>query len=302
RAAKGYRRLGDTVSREDEGDCNQVRKALRWAGLLVVTAAALLIYAFFEARHDPVLRTTTISLVGLPPGNPPLKVALISDTHLASPDNSVERLNRLVDQVNSGRPDIVLLAGDYIGEGKHFSDWPSRKEAVAPFARLKPKLGVVAVLGNHDHWADAREVAQALSAVGATVLINQAVRLGPITIGGIDDDFVGKADAGATIRQARELGGPLLLLTHSPDIFPELPAGSVLLAGHTHCGQVTVPFVGAPYVPSRFGNRYRCGRYDESGKTLIVSSGIGTSVIPLRFGAMPDWWLLTLVPPRGPTI
>jgi predicted MPP superfamily phosphohydrolase len=92
------------------------------------------------------------------------------------------------------------------------------------------------------------------------------------------------------------MGGAALYLTHSPDIFPQLTSGAVLFAGHTHCGQVAIPFLREFYIPSRFGDRYRCGRYEEEGKTLVVSGGIATSVIPLRLFAPPEWSLITIVP------
>ena len=87
------------------------------------------------------------------------------------------------------------------------------------------------------------------------------------------------------------------MLSHSPDPFPALHGDvTLMLAGHTHCGQIQLPFLGALFTESRYGRRYACGRMEEYGHTLIVSAGLGTSIVPLRLGARPDLWLITLGP------
>ena len=91
--------------------------------------------------------------------------------------------------------------------------------------------------------------------------------------------------------------GPRLVLSHSPDIVPLLPARiPLVLAGHTHCGQIRLPLVGRISTASRFGERYACGRIDEAGRTILVTAGLGTSIVPLRYGVPPDLWVVTLGP------
>ena len=128
---------------------------------------------------------------------------------------------------------------------------------------------------------------------------NTAVRAGPLVIGGLDDAFTGHADLDATIHAMAGLGGEPVLLSHSPDPFPQVP-GSVrlMLAGHTHCGQIRLPFVGAVSYMSEFGDQYACGVVVEQGKTLVVGAGLGTSILPLRLGAVPDMWVITLTPAK----
>jgi predicted MPP superfamily phosphohydrolase len=261
-----------------------------------VPIAGLLLAAFMfaEARRIPVMRTAMVALPGYPADARPLRVALLTDTHMAGPDQSPERLRRIVAAIDAAHPDLILLGGDYMSERKFVGRDYSPEEAVAPFADLRAPLGVVAVLGNHDIWDAPDAVSEALDRLGIPVLRNQAIRRGPLAIGGIDDAHTHHGDIAATLAALRDLGGAPLLLSHGPDVFPELPAGAVLLVGHTHCGQVALPLFGAITVPSRYGTRYACGRYEEGGKTMIVSGGVGTSVIPLRFAAPPDWWLVTL--------
>jgi predicted MPP superfamily phosphohydrolase len=266
----------------------------RLAGILLIGGVALLVFMFAEARRMPVMRTATVALPGYK--GRPLRVALLTDTHMAGPDQSPERLARIVAAIDAAKPDLILLGGDYLGEPKLFGRAYSPEQAVAPFAGLRAPLGIVAVLGNHDYWDAPGAAAAALGRLGIVLLRNQAVRRGPVVLGGIDDSQTHHADVAATLAAVRGLGGPALLFSHGPDVFPHLPAGAILLTGHTHCGQVALPFYGAVIVPSDYGTRYACGRYDEDGKTMIVSGGVGTSVIPLRLAAPPDWWLVTVKP------
>ena len=127
------------------------------------------------------------------------------------------------------------------------------------------------------------------------MLENDAMQAGPLAVGGIDDDFTGRSDVPRTLARLARLQGPKLLLSHSPDPFPDLPPDvELMLAGHTHCGQVALPFIGAVKTMSRHGKRYACGVIRERGRTLVVTAGLGTSGLPLRLGAVPDMWLLTL--------
>ena len=134
------------------------------------------------------------------------------------------------------------------------------------------------------------------------MLENKAVRRGPLLIGGSGDTVSGHAKLGGVINAMRRLErggpGPRVYLSHSPDIIGWLPPGrALLLAGHTHCGQVVLPLIGPLFDASRTnGNRYLCGVIRSGARTVIVSAGVGTSNTPIRFGASPDLWLLTLGP------
>jgi hypothetical protein len=224
---------------------------------------------------------------------------LLTDTHMGGPDQSPARLGRIVEAVNALRPDLILLGGDYKGEAKLPGFSYSREEAAAPLARLKAPLGVVAVLGNHDHWDDAGAWTALLQRAGIEVLRNRAVRRGPIVVGGIDDAYTGHDDVDATLASARALDGPLVLLSHGALPFRRMaPPIPPFLVGHSHCGQIALPFLGAVYLPYKHPIRYACGRYDEPGKTIIVSGGVGTSNLPLRLNAPPDYWLITFRAPQ----
>lgn len=272
-----------------------MRKLMTVVLILLLIVAGLYLYARMEARWDPIVRTAAIKLPRWPKGIKPVRAVLISDIHIGSHAMDAARLNRIVDEINALRPDIVLIAGDFIyGHDPHGAK--KKGEAlVAPLKRLHPPLGVVAVLGNHDHWTGPDDVTSLLAQAGITVLVNDVTARGPIVIGGVDDDYTGHADIAATMAKLRPFEGARIILTHSPDIAPRLPGDvHLLLAGHTHCGQGVLPFYGPVENVSRFKNRYRCGLVIDPGLAVIVTGGLGTSGPPLRFGAPPDLWLITI--------
>lgn len=265
--------------------------------LLLILSAGFLFWGYWQATRDPIVRSATVSLPGWPAGEKPVRAVLLSDLHVAGPDMPPERLARIVAQANSLRPDIVMIAGDLVSDKNLATRHYPADEAVAPLKGLRAPLGTVAVLGNHDHWRDAAAFHRALPQAGVSLLANQAIRRGPLAIGGIDDDFSGHARIARTMAALRALDGPRIALSHSPDIAPELPADMTLvLAGHTHCGQISLPLIGRLATASRHGERYACGRISEGTRTIIVGAGLGTSILPLRYGVPPDLWLVTLGP------
>jgi hypothetical protein len=195
---------------------------------------------------------------------------------------------------------VVLIAGDLVSD-RHFSTRIyGTAESIAPLGALRPRIATVAVLGNHDHWRKEGESRKALDKAGIIVLDNSAVAVGPLVIGGLDDAFTDHDDPQATVARMRALRGAKLMLSHSPDPFAKLPRDiGLMVAGHTHCGQISLPLIGPLTSYSDYGNRYACGIIRGRGKTLIVGAGLGTSMLPLRLGAPPDMWLLELGPVRS---
>jgi uncharacterized protein len=171
-------------------------------------------------------------------------------------------------------------------------------DAVAPLNHFKAPLGVVAVLGNHDHGAGAAAFRKAFHDTDITLLTNEAIRRGPLIIAGLDDRFSGHADLSKTRRSLDAIGpGPRLLLTHAPDVARYLPFHvDAMLAGHTHCGQIDLPFIGMPANDGHSFAWLPCGRLDIGGTPLFVGAGLGTSIIPFRIGAPRDVWLIRFGP------
>jgi uncharacterized protein len=265
--------------------------------LLVASGLLLACWAYGTAIADPVVREADVALPGWPDGAPPVRAVLISDIHVAGPDMPPARLERIVGQMNALEPDVVLIAGDFISDKRTSTRHYGQREAAAPLAGLRAPLGVFAVLGNHDHWRDLAGARAALAAANVRLLDNAAAQAGPLAIGGLDDAFTHHDDLPATLAAMRALPGARILLSHSPDPFPGVPQDvGLMLAGHTHCGQVRLPFFGAVSTMSRYGQRYACGLVRARARALIVTAGLGTSGLPLRLGAVPDLWLIHLGP------
>lgn len=273
--------------------------AMRWLlGLLIlfgVTVAVVAGLAYRNARADPVVRRATVEMPDWPAGARPVTAVLISDIHIGSAAMDADRLTRIVAQIDALHPDIVLIAGDLIFGHDRGNAARYAPRLVAPLAGLKPRLGTIAVLGNHDWWTGAGEVTAALRSAGIMVLENQAVRVGPLAIGAIGDRMTHHDRSAATVVAMLALGGAPVILSHGPNIAPILPPGvPLLLAGHTHCGQGIL--FGRALGRQPYLRRYRCGIVRDGGRATIVTGGPGTSVVPFRIGAPPDLWLLTLGP------
>ncbi len=267
---------------------------------------SLVAIGLHQAVADPMRRSVSLTLPGLQENAPPYRIALLSDIHIGNRAMSPERLTRIVAAVNGAKPDLVVITGDFVnGHGGQIASDPA--DLVAPLRQLKPRDGTFATMGNHDHWTDLPAIKSALEQAGITVLSNQARQIGPLVLLGFDDRYTGHADLAATMAEAKGLTGVPVAINHSPDLAPELPGEvPLLLAGHTHCGQVVFPVIGslAPIFGRLMGDRhyyfprYQCGIVREGSRTTVVTAGLGSGSIPLRIGAAPDWWLVTLQSPR----
>jgi uncharacterized protein len=266
--------------------------------LALIAGVSLTVYMYQVAKRDPIIHRSQITLTNWPKDQPKLKILLASDVHVAGPDMPPERLAGIVAQIAKLEPDIVLFAGDFVSDKALSTHKYSSDEALAPLGSLRPPLGSLAVLGNHDHWRNKTAITNALVANGVEVLNNNATKVGPLIIGGLDDDFTGNSDLPKLLSHMAEYDGIRVILSHSPDAFPDIPDDVPLtLAGHTHCGQIALPFFGPLATASRHGDRFACGKIMEGKKTIIVGAGLGTSILPLRLGAVPDMWLISLGPP-----
>lgn len=284
------------------------RRTERWrigAVAATIVLATALVIGHREARSDPVVRRTTMALPDWPRGQPAVTVALIGDIHVGSRAMDTPRLNRIVDQINALAPDLVVIAGDFVFGHDPQAAAGYATMLTAPLSRLRTPMGTVAVLGNHDHWTVPAAVARALRRAGATVLANQAVERGPLAIVGIDDAFSGHALPARAMASALPLRGARVVVSHAPDVIGQLRTGEapLVLTAHTHCGQAVLfglTVTRSPLTGQRlFDPHYRCGIVHDPDRTVIVTAGLGTSIAPIRIGAPPDLWLITLGPSRG---
>jgi predicted MPP superfamily phosphohydrolase len=267
-----------------------------------IVAIALLVAPFLVAVWafgiEPGMLVVRHPRIELPGWKSELRIAVLSDLHIGSPHVGLDKLRTIVEKTNAENPALVVLLGDFVTGG------PNRRGGVRGGGFVEPEhiaqelkalrapLGVYAVLGNHDWWYDGERVGKALTDAGIPVLENRAVHVGPIWLGGIADFWTREPDVAGTLQQVTS-DDPVVLITHNPDIFPEVPARvSLLLAAHTHGGQVNLPIVGRVVTTSRLG--YVAGEYVERGRHLFVTTGIGTSILPVRFGVPPEIVILTV--------
>jgi len=268
----------------------------RVALTLIVLGLGLVAKAWHDTMRAPMVQRLVVESKHLPAGAEPVTIAFLTDIHVAGPDMPPSRLAEIVTQVNALEPDLVAITGDLVSEKRTATHIYTAREIVAPLGGLTATHGVVLVPGNHDHWFDWPALKSELAEFPQiTVLENEARMIGPFAIAGLDDDYTDRADVGATAEAMRPLTGIRLWLTHSPDVFPSIPVDAdLVLAGHTHCGQIAYPWGGSPATMSEYGQTYACGGVEQHTKVLVTSAGIGTSVLPIRLFTAPEVWVVEL--------
>jgi uncharacterized protein len=267
---------------------------------LLAPAAALAAYAAWIEPRRLELRRVELTLPRWPAALDGLRVGILTDLHAGVPHAGLDAAERVAATLVAERPDLVCLLGDFLDRRALFSrplDPRALMARLAPLADVP--LGAFAVLGNHDWYAGAWPIVDALEEIGATVLEDSAAPAGDdgLWIAGVGDYRVRGARVDRALMPVPE-DAPVLLLSHDPDAFPHVPERvSLTLSGHTHGGQVGIPRLRRPFVPSRYGERYLRGHVVEGGRHLLVSSGIGTSGLPVRFLRPPEVISLTLRAP-----
>lgn len=256
----------------------------RW----VLTAARI----HGEARSISVTRSE-IALPGLPAAFDGLTVAFLSDLHCGD-QTTRAFLERVVDETNRLKPDLILLGGDYVTEGTDYI-----RPVGKILSRLRAPLGTYGVLGNHDFYADATGVRTALKRAGVVAVDNGGRWLtrgdSRLRIAGVGDLWEDVPDLGAALAGT----GPndtVILLSHNPDYAMEItdPRVGLVLSGHTHGGQIQLPRVGALITNSRYGRRLAAGLTRIRSFHLYVSRGLGTVMLPFRYNCPPEITFLTL--------
>lgn len=273
-----------------------------------IVATTLLVAPFLVAAWafeiEPGMLVVRHLRMELPGWQSDLRIAVLSDLHVGSPHVGLDKLRTIVERTDAENPALVVLLGDYViggpnrGGGIRGGGFVEPEPIAEELKKLRAPLGVYAVLGNHDWWYDGERVGKALNDAGIELLENRAVHVGHIWLGGIADLWTRDPDVAGTLRQVMG-DDPVVLITHNPDIFPEVPARvSLTLAAHTHGGQVNLPLIGRVVTTSRLG--YTAGEFVEQGRHLFVTTGIGTSIMPVRLGVPPEIVILTVGPSSDP--
>jgi uncharacterized protein len=279
---------------------NRRRLVLGGLGLAGIAGGTTAAYAAGVEPFDLVITRYR----PVPPGWPAdrrLTIAVIADLHAGGPNMGLAQVRAAVDATQSLRADLIVLLGDYFATHRFVTERVPHAAWAAELKRLSAPLGVWAIFGNHDWWHDIDGTRRALARVDIPVLENEAVLIGApgarFWLAGLGDTiafrhghgrFSGVDDLPGTLAKITT-GDPVILLVHEPDAFIQVPPRVALtLAGHTHGAQVRLPLVWPQFVPSRYGARFAYGHIVEDHRHMIVSGGLGTSIVPARLGVPPE--------------
>ena len=266
--------------------------------LIVLVIIALVIYFSISIAKN---LKTEINRVQIDINDPDvaalsIKVAVMGDLHLDESAKTFARFSALVEEVKSNNPDLVLLVGDYVTNIKTIKDIKAhRKNIIKAFKALDPIPRAV-ILGNHDVYTDAEAWLAEFKRLGVDVLENE-VRV--MDVAGVKVCVRGLGDYRSRRFRfvdypAESLNLPKITITHDPQGAFEPGVEGLVFAGHTHCGQVSFPIIGPLKVPTKAPRAAICGLYKDNKRTLFVTSGVGTSIIPIRYGAQSQWDLIDL--------
>lgn len=285
---------------------------------ITLAAAAVvpvcLAYAYFIEARRLVVNQYELRIDKWNPAFDGFRVALISDIHAGSYDVTPEKLREIVRITNEQDVDAIFMLGDYVSQKREngVRGLRMQPEVIADnLAGLRSQYGIFLVLGNHDEWYDAPGIIGEFERVGYDVLDGELaeIRLNngeKLRILGLKDHTTMRiwkeySDAAKRLLEPTTGQGDLIVLQHSPDALPAVtgdlrisPDTTLLFAGHTHGGQVRIPLIGAPVVPSMFGQRFVSGHARESGIDVFVTTGIGTSILPFRFLVPPEIAVVTI--------
>lgn len=277
----------------------------RWAKRLrilfattVLLIAGVAFWGFLVEPGRLVVREQTIQIDNWPHELDGLRIAVLSDIHADDWFIDDKKLRKIVERTNQLQPELIVILGDYMSSNGHVTRRVEPEHIGAILKDLHAPLGVYSVLGNHDWWYSGSKVRRGLEQNGIVVLENEVIhfeaRGTTLWIAGLADLWTRRQEIAETIAMVPE-GKPVIALTHNPDIFPKLPERvPLLIAGHTHGGQVRFPLIGSVVEVSDYGERYGMGHVFENNHHLFVTTGIGTSIVPVRFGVPPEIVLLTI--------
>jgi hypothetical protein len=287
------------------------RRRLLKSGLLLTGVAGLVMpgtaaYAAAQAANDLIVTDYRPAPPNWPDAHR-LSITVIADLHAGGPNMGIARVRGVVDAAQALNSDLIVILGDYFATHRFVTERVPDAAWAAELGRLHARLGVYGILGNHDWWYGVDGVRRALDRVHIPVLENDALLIDDkgrrFWLAGLGDqlahwigpnNFRGEDDLPGTLTRVTT-DDPIILLVHEPDVFVRVPPRVALtLAGHTHGGQIVLPLVPPLWAPSQYGARFAYGHIVEEGRHMIVSGGLGCSMVPLRLNMPPEILRVTL--------
>ena len=267
----------------------KLRKIFFWVFILTILGTYL--YVSISQNLKTERNTVTISLSDTTVGPSSLSVAVIGDVHLPEGSKHLDAFEKLVLEIKSTQPDLVVFVGDYTSDPKAMDDMSSHRKNIINIMKLIEPVPRAVVLGNYESWSDAEEWISEFNRLGVDIMENQTSLIqtvkGNVCIRGLGDKFTNRYDYVDYPEECENI--PKFTITHDPAGAFNARVKGLVIAGHTHCGQISLPFIGPLWVPSDAPSEAHCGLYEDSQRTVFVTSGVGTTILPLRFGAQSQW-------------
>jgi len=263
--------------------------------IIVLAGFAVIVWTACIEPNLLITKNVNLSIQNWHKEHNNFKIAVISDLHIGSLDINLNKVKQIVELTNKNHPDIIFILGDYDAKAIYNSNI-RQKDLIKALKGFKAPYGVASVLGNHDFKPD--KVRGMLNKTDIIVLENKYIRITKnhkiFYVVGLKDLWHYRPNVKNVVNKVKNKNNPVILLSHNPDVFPDVPDKvSLTLAGHNHGGQVYVPFLGGLFLPSVYGQRFVKGYIAENNKNLYVTSGIG-NVGPGRFGNIPEIVFITL--------
>jgi len=266
-----------------------MKKIFFWIFIFTLLGAYLFVSISQNLKTER--NTVTISLNDISVSSSSLSVAVIGDVHLPEGQKHVNAFKKLVLEIKSTQPDLVVFVGDYTSDPIAIDDMSSHRKNIIDIIKLIDPLPRAVVLGNYESWSDAEEWISVFNRLGVEIMENQTSLIqtvkGNVCIRGLGDKYTNRYNFVEYPQECKNV--PKFTITHDPAGAFDARIKGLVIAGHTHCGQISLPFIGPLWVPSDAPSDAHCGLYEDDQRTVFVTSGVGTTILPIRFGAQSQW-------------